>query len=548
MERLQDFFRRHPFVRDAFLWALPALVFGAVLRALFVSYLPYAFWGADSRSNYYFAHKLISHGAISLGDKRRYLYPILMVPVSLLPGGALRWLPLFQHTLGLATLLPLAYVVRKTLRFWRLWIVPVTVIYAGLPVVVWCEHELLQEAVFFMAFTWAFAGWAAWVGQEEVERSRWLFWWFLVPFVLFILNKPSGRFVWPGILAGLVIVAAWRLLTRRQAVALLAVLLVTPTVGSKKQGAWLLYTAVFPLTRLETPLHAEYKAEVKDMVARMRDHLEIYYALQHDEPFQFLGHPDKQDTRPLWTELGQVGNEKRKDKIYMDLALEGIKARPDLFLYLGLERLAAVGNFSNVIDPYFSDGSFNPASAAANNSLTRAAEEHFSDGSFSSFFAQFYKDAEDSDDIPVRMALGMPKKGPIPSYEEYRRKLEPAPGSWRARAVQACAGAYGKRFDLFRFPDLPWEQCKISLVRPTFFCVWLGAGALLSLLPRYRRTLGVWAILAAGYVFGVFLVSVISTRYFAPVWPVLLPLLAIPPEVIWEFAGRRWAKPSTDAK
>jgi hypothetical protein len=172
----------------------------------------------------------------------------------------------------------------------------------------------------------------------------------------------------------------------------------------------------------------------------------------------------------------------------------------------------------------------------------------FPDGAVSSAFAEFYKDAEDNEDIPVRLALGLPKKGPIPPYEEYRRKLEPAPGSWRARAVQACVVAYGKKLDLFRFPDLPWEQCKVSLARPTFLCVWLLAGALLSLLPRYRRTLGVWAIVAVGYLVGVYLVSVVNTRYFAPVWPVLLALLAIPAEVILAFVANRWAKPRLNSQ
>jgi hypothetical protein len=519
MEKLRRICRRHPLVRDAFLWAIPALFFGAVLRALLMSYLPYAFWGPDSRSYYAFAHKLLLNGWISLGDKRRFLYPILLVPVSLLPGGALRWLPLIQHTLGLATLLPLAYVIRKTLRFWRVWIVPLTVTYAGIPIVLWSEHELLAENVFFATLTWAFAGWAAWVGQEQAERSRRLFWWFLVPFALFILTKPAGRFVWPGIFVGLALVAAWRLLTGAQAVALLAVLAITPVVGSKKQGAWLLYTAAFPLTQLETPLHAEYKAEVRDLVMRMRDNLDIYYLLQHEEPFYFLRDPDQQTARPLWTALGKTENEKLKNKIYMDLALEGMKARPDLFLYLALERIVATGNFSD----------FGGA--------------HFSDGSFSSEFAEYYKEAVESQDSPIRLALALPKKGPVPPYEEYRRKLEPAPGSWGARAVRACVGAYGRRFDLFRFPDLPKEQCKVSLVRPTFLCAWLFVGALLSVLPRYRRTLGVWTIVAVGYVWGVFLVSVVNSRYFAPVWPVLLPLLAVPAEVIWALVASRWAKP-----
>ena len=519
MEKLREFFRRHPIVRDALVWALPALVFGALLRALFMSYLPYAFWGADSRSNYGFANMLLQHGGISLNDKRRFLYPLLMLPVSVLPGGALRWLPLFQHTLGVVTLLPLAYVVRKTLRYWKIWIVPVTVLYAGYPTVVWCEHEILGDNIFYATFTWAFAGWMAWVAQERVERSRRMFWWFLVPFALFMLTKPAGRFVWPGIFAGLVIVAAWKLLTRAQAVALLGVLVITPAVGSPKQGAWLLYQAVFPLTRLDTPLHAEYKAQVKDMLERVQKEPEIYYTLQHEEPFHFLRDPDLQTERPLWTALGQKENEKLKKKIYMDLALEGMKARPDLFLLFGWERLVATG-----------------ATLEDGHTL-------FTDGALSSAFARYYQEAVEDEQSPIRLALALPKKGPIQSYEEYRRKLEPAPGSWRARFVQTTAQMYGTRFNFFRFPNLPKEQCKISLARPSLLCWWVVAGGLLSLLPQYRRTLGVWAILAVGYLFGAFLVSVVNAHYFIPVWPVVMLLLAVPADVISALVANRSARP-----
>jgi len=216
------------------------------------------------------------------------------------------------------------------------------------------------------------------------------------------------------------------------------------------------------------------------------------------------------------------GNEKMKDKVYLDLALEGIKARPDLFLYLGVERIVATGSSLDFCGSLFNDGAF------------------------SAEFAEYYQDAAENGDVPVRMALGLPKNAPAPPYEEYRRKLEPAPGSWPARVVQACDRAYGKRLNLFRFPPLPAEQSKVSLARPTFLCVWLAAGALLSLLPSYRRTLGAWAIISVGYVFGVFLVSMVFTRYFAPVWPVLLPLLAIPVDLICGLVANRWATPVAD--
>ena len=75
-----------------------------------------------------------------------------------------------------------------------------------MPVLLWYEHELLGETVFFGALLCAFAGWVAWIGTANVERSRRLFWCFFVPFAVFILTKPSGRFVWPGVFAGIVLI------------------------------------------------------------------------------------------------------------------------------------------------------------------------------------------------------------------------------------------------------------------------------------------------------------------------------------------------------
>ena len=185
--------------------------------------------------------------------------------------------------------MPLAYVVRRTLVVWRLWIIPITVIYAGLPITLWCEHELLGDHLFYALLVWTFAGWVAWVSQDSPARARRLFWCFLVPFALFIITKPSGRFVWPGLLAGLVLLRAWRVFRWPQWVALLVVLAVTPTVGSNKQGAWLLYNAVYPLTQLDTPLHADYKAEIRETGRSVFGaNLDVYHPLQDRGAFLFF--------------------------------------------------------------------------------------------------------------------------------------------------------------------------------------------------------------------------------------------------------------------
>ena len=502
---LRLFFSRHPLLRDALCWAMPALIIGAGLRLLLLSYLPYAFWGADSRSYFSFAHRLVTELYVSLDEKRRFLYPILMLPISLLPGSPLRWVAILQHAFGVASLIPLAYVVRKCFVHWRLWIVPITALFAGLPIVLWYEHELLGENIFFAMLLWAFAGWTAWVNEERLERSRRLFWCFFVPFALFILTKPSGRFAWPGVIAGLVIVCAWRRLGRPQILALCALIPVTLTVGSKKQAAWLLYTATFPLTQLETPLHADYKAQIRDLVEPLARNPDAYYLLD-SEPFEFLDRPGNSPDRPLWAALAK--NEKLKAKIYMDLAIEGIKARPALFVWFGVQRALSSAN------------------------LTTFGRNRFDGEYFRGKMRHFYAEAERDERSPIRLAYALPKHGPVPPYEEFIERLDPASGSWRERVVRGWVDTVGQSLDFLRFPKVPKVERSIWLARPTLLGWWLALGIVLAFLPRYWRTLGVWTLLAMSYELGVFVVSQQNARYFGPTWPVLIVLLAVPADAL----------------
>lgn len=504
--RVREFLQRHPLVRDAAVWALPAILFGAVLRLLMLHYSPYAYWGSDSRSYYSFAHMLLDRGDISLDEKRRYLYPILMLLVSVLPGAPLKWLAWLQHGFGLLTLIPLAYVLRKTLFAWRWWIVPLTVVFAGMPMVLWYEHELLGETLFFALVIWAMAGWCAWVGEERLGRARSLFWWFFVPLALFLLTKPSGRFVVPGICVGLLLAGVWRKLNRIQVAALIALAAVTLTVGSKKQAAWLLYVATFPLTQLDSPLHAEYKAEIRDLVEPLRRDIHAYYLLD-EVPFNFLENPGKQDERPLWKALDR--DAQQRSKVYMDLALEGIKAEPARFLYLAVQRAIASANLSD-----FKEYRFTP------DYYPMRLEHHYE---------KAREDVSEGRSTPLRVAFGWPRNKPLPPYEEFRKLLSPAPDSFAPRVILSWVKGYEAAADLAHMPRTgEVAERRLSRARVTVLGWVLLLGGVLALLPAYRSTLGVWVIVAVGYVLGVFLVSQLNPRYFAPVWPMLLPLLAVP--------------------
>jgi hypothetical protein len=527
-DRLRSFWSRHPVLREAILWAIPALIFGAVLRLLLLHYSPYAYWGSDSRSYYSFAHKLLTEGYISLDEKRRFFYPIMMVPVSLLPGPTLKSLALFQHGLGLLSLIPLAYVVRKTLVHWRLWVVPVTVLYAGHPVILWYEHELLGETVFFAALLWAFAGWVAWVSEARRERALRLFWWFFVPLAIFLITKPSGRFIWPGIALALLIVMAWRRLDWRRWAALGALVVLTLFVGSKKQGAWLFYVATFPLTQLDSPLHAAQKAQIRDLVEPLQERLDVYY-LHDDEPFQFLEAPDRDPQRTLWVELRR--DESRRARIYMDLALEGVRSKPLEFLGLSLQRLVASANISE-----FKEGRFEA------DYLHERLE-----GAYEKAVAAAAAGKPNS----MLHAFGLPEKPPLPSYPELEERLSPKGAVGSAERVMSWVQGYARLSDFVALPqNMRAEERSIWKARITPLGVWLLAGVLLALLPPYTRTLGVWSIAAGGFLVGFFLISQANPRYFAPAWPVLIVLLAVPADLLVRAAaalvrrGSRGAAPA----
>src|SRR5689334_5332963 len=123
---MSRFFSRHPLVRDALIWAIPALVFGAVLRLVLLHYSPYAYWGSDSRSYFGFTNGVMTDFYFSLNEKRRYLYPIFLLPVTWLPGSTLKALAWIQAGLGLATVVAFSYFVRRVFAGWKWLVVPLT--------------------------------------------------------------------------------------------------------------------------------------------------------------------------------------------------------------------------------------------------------------------------------------------------------------------------------------------------------------------------------------------------------------------------------------
>lgn len=510
MSFLHSWWERHPLVRQSILWAVPAILFAATLRALLLSYSPYAYWGSDSNSYFSFAERLLTEGKISLYEKRRYCYPFFILPITVLPGAMLRWLAWIQHGIGLATLVPLAYCVRKTSTNWRWLVVPVTVFYGGLPLILWYEHEMLAENLFFAAVVWSCAGWIAWVGEPVLRRKQQLWWWFFVPFAIVVLTKASGRFFWPGVVLGLTAVRAWRFLRWREATAMAVALVLTLKIGQDSQGSWLLYTSAFPLTKLETPLHAEYKAEIRDMVLAARAAVSEFRADENRKWKRFLKNPEEQTDRPRWTALGR--NEKLKMKVYREMAWEGIKEHPGQFLVIAWQKIMS---------------SANPDDFKA---------ERFNTDYYPRRFEHLYERYLTESPWRLRTLFGLPHHKPIPDYAEMRRRIEPDPVSRASTWLIAYDEAFERIVQLeYDASDEPLKPSKPDRLAPMGW--WLLAGALLSLLPAYFRRVGVWAIVVGGYLLGVFLVGGANARFFGAAWGVLALLMAVPLDLL--IAGAR---------
>jgi len=497
MSAISRFWQRHPLLRDALLWAIPALLFGAALRLILLHYSPYAYWGSDSRSYFGFTNGALTEGYFSLNEKRRYLYPLFLLPITILPGSALRAVAWIQAGLGLATVVAFAYFVRRVFAGWKVLLVPLTVLYAGLPVFLWYEHELIADTIYFDCVVWAMAGWAAWVSQADLARARRLWWAFFVPLAIMVLTKPSVKFFWPGIAIALVIVAAWRVLRWREWVALAALFFAGLTVGDDDQSAWLLYTTVFPLTQVDTPKHAEYKAQIRDLVLEKRARLDFYND-EDDQVHDFLREPENHPERPLWKALAK--DDAALNRLYHDLAFEAIRARPDLFLYIGLKRLAGSANMDDFKDDRF-DATY-----------------------FGDRFTEQLARARNPQSM-VKLAFGLPKDAPLPDAATFRSWISPHPDSAAAGWLKNYVRTYSAGGELITRPEASgWSlaQCRLTPVG------WLTVvGGLLALFPPYLRPLGGWVVLMSGALLATYLVGIEHTRYFAPAWPLVLLALGV---------------------
>lgn len=320
-------------LRRVLLLCVPALMLGAILRIAFLETTPEIFYGADSNSYFEAALKLWNEGQIKFNDKRRYLYPAMLVFAPLLPGSTAVGVAVIQHILGLLIIVGIAWIVAQMTRFPDIWVPLATCLAAVWPRMFWYEHEMIAEVWILAAFVTAVALAVPCGALKDKQR---LFW-FLVALVAIVALKPHGRGLWLGLMLVAVAMAGNPLRWGVKNLTLVGIAaLVMLTTGSGQQGSWLLLNSTLPLVQIEGEPYAKYRAILQPFIEEARADLGNY---AHRQTIYKKG---LNGSQPMFGDEWKALTEDRAlyTKVANRLAAEAILAHPLAYAQLVARKIA----------------------------------------------------------------------------------------------------------------------------------------------------------------------------------------------------------------
>ena len=156
--------RTGTFLRDGrlheFLWYyVPGLLVGFALRAWLMAVMPFGYYQPDTHDVLVTVYSVLAKHHWQVQGKTTFLTPMLYLLAFFPKAPALFVIPLAQHLRGLLMVRMIGALARLWLRRWRWFIVPVTVLAALQPAVIFWEHALGSESGFgFCAVLLALAG------------------------------------------------------------------------------------------------------------------------------------------------------------------------------------------------------------------------------------------------------------------------------------------------------------------------------------------------------------------------------------------------------
>ncbi len=330
-----DFLLRARWLRDRrlgelLLWCLPALLVALAFRTLLMAQLPLAIYHPDTPDFLTTTENLLQHGKLSLHSKKTFLSPVVFTAPFLLGLPALTTLALFQHALGLGAVVIAGTLCRLWLQHWKWLIVPVTLLVAANPAMLWFEHTLMAESLF--VFCTLLLALAATLYARKQTRGTFV----LLAVALFLEAgaRPEGKlfFAFAILMAALIHWGQWR---RCAAVVGILTLLagVTHLATRTTQSGLLLYTAVAHLT----PDRLYALPGFAERVAPIRDGLRAGWEVRPTFPRAVTRKAISAEARAWLEEHGRRGDTKSSHKVCARAAMETCLRRwyqlPALFFY-----------------------------------------------------------------------------------------------------------------------------------------------------------------------------------------------------------------------
>jgi hypothetical protein len=468
--------------RRVLLLSIPALLVALVLRASFLHAIPEIYYGSDSNSYFETAWRFWTDGDIILKPKRRFLYPIVLIFMPILPGSTAVAVAFIQHLLGLAVIVGIGWVVAQMTRFPSLWVPLATCLVAVWPRMLWYEHEMIAEVWLLAAFV---AAVAIAVPCGSLKNPRRLFW-FLFAAAAIVATKPAGRPLWLGLMLVSMATAGnppWQWEKKSLAIVALAVVIIF-TSGSGRQGSSLWLSSTLPFVQTEGEPYAEYRAVLRPFVERARADVGNYAELQSWYSEKVLNRSST-IVGQKWFELTR--NTTLYQEVYKRLAFEAILSHPFAYAQLVFRKIAF---------------------AAAGMDLPRIAP------------ARFWADQESRNfgrpKTQLELVYGMDTDAQLRLVEERRQR-----STWLAPAMKKLSTFLN--WTTYR-RGAPGENPEINL---TVLGWLLALGLIACLSPRHFFCRALLWLPVAFYLFAIFGVGEAVRRYLHPVDWVGIVLIAI---------------------
>ena len=308
--------------RQLIVFCGPALVIGMVLRVALTWSMPWGYVQYDSAEYLETPFRLLKSGSFFVDGKRGLLVPILFTLPFLLHLPALIFIPLGQHLLGLAATVMSGALTRLWFRWWRWFIVPVTLYVAANPSMLWYEQTIMGESEYLCALIFLALAGTLWAR----EPSRRNFGWLMGALICTAGARPEGKlfFAFGLLLAAMVLWKQWRALAHSAGI-MLAVAGVWSLIVRQSTAPQLLYASLIQLA----PDHSRFLPGIEVYINPLRDKVRKDSGGDPQQLVQ-ISKEIRNDLDPyIWPRLAKVKDYTRvSSSMINELCLDAILAHP----------------------------------------------------------------------------------------------------------------------------------------------------------------------------------------------------------------------------